>query len=143
MSKTTTNWACPWCGITLNSSNADEHRCQEQLAALAEFCGAESNSLCKDRRTGKPYWQFPSGKTIAKHLWNPYEDWNHLRLVLEAWCKKVHSQSAVLNTLAIKAMYAKSRGEDFDFASAVCVAALEVIAKSRNKENQSHEQRSS
>ena len=53
----------------------------EDLKWLAEFAGLEA---------GKLYWKLNGKCFCYLSGWNPLEDWNCLRLVLEALVKKSH-----------------------------------------------------
>lgn len=95
---------------------------QEQLAALAEFVKLENT-------------------VINPCEFDPYGDWNHLKLVLEALAKHEQQRLSVIHgpqswgnmgwdhvLYCLKSRAFHKWNEPFDLASAVNSMALEVIA---------------
>ena len=91
----------------------------EELRWLASFAGVDI-SWCDILTHGEPLHYFAR--------WNPLEDWNHLRLVLEALVNQYYLQIDIelggechVHVCSVASVHADTLPE------AVCKAALEVM----------------
>ena len=94
----------------------------DKLRRLAEFAGGQMDVI---KGISPPVWIFPNGKLVIPCDWNPYDKPAHMVMMLEALVKDA-GWYYVLQELANEAM---KLGKKFDFAKAVCDAALEVMGQ--------------